>query len=350
MNVQNARPNIKTKMKGAGHFCGFHRLMIYDNAHKLHLNKAVDIKSIKIYYMEGHNNPGVSPLQPDVKQKLIKCVDYLRDKCADCEPLYLKELEIGFDIWMCAMTDPKAPALERELANLNGHINPYIELCKSMFGLSKVTLPSILSCFDYLITGSSNEKYFNHLTRLRTELTKTLHNILGDNGVLIYPGHPETAPKHNQTILKVVNISYTCVFNTLDVAITSVPLGLTSDGLPVGVQIIAKPFNDRLTIALAEELERGLSGWTAPELVISYAIDSDPTLVLEAQRRNTTDTIRYLHQDLDKPWAEWRPELRALESTANLIVSNIVFQAIEDKTRLMDVLFIDTYIYIYLSI
>ncbi|CAG2114961.1 unnamed protein product, partial [Medioppia subpectinata] len=68
------------------------------------------------------------------------------------------------------------------------------------------------------------------------------------------------------------------------------------------------------------------------------AIDSDPTLVVEAQRRNTTDTIRYLHQDLDKPWAEWRPELRALESTANLIVSNIVFQAIEDKTRLMDVL------------
>ncbi|CAG2102708.1 unnamed protein product [Medioppia subpectinata] len=68
------------------------------------------------------------------------------------------------------------------------------------------------------------------------------------------------------------------------------------------------------------------------------AIDSDPTLVVEAQRRYTTDTIRYLHQDLDKPWDEWRPELRALESTANLIVSNIVFQAIEDKTRLMDVL------------
>ncbi|CAG2118972.1 unnamed protein product, partial [Medioppia subpectinata] len=124
---------------------------------------------------------------------------------------------------MCAMTDPNAPALERQLSNFNGHINPNIELSKSMFG---------------------------------------------DNGVLIYPGHPETAPKHNQTIVKVVNISYTCVFNTLDVAITSVPLGLTSDGLPVGVQIIGKPFNDRLTIALAEELDKGLGGCTAPAPVM----------------------------------------------------------------------------------
>ncbi|CAG2111637.1 unnamed protein product [Medioppia subpectinata] len=116
------------------------KMMAGDNAPKLQLDKTFNIKNIKVYYMEGHNNPGVIPVQPDVKQKLLKCVDYLRDKCADCEPLYLKELELGFDIWMCAMTDSKAPALERELANLDGSINPYIELCKSMFGLSKVIM------------------------------------------------------------------------------------------------------------------------------------------------------------------------------------------------------------------
>ncbi|CAG2111997.1 unnamed protein product, partial [Medioppia subpectinata] len=104
------------------------KVMAGGNAPKLQLDKTVHIKNIKVYYMEGHNNPGVSPVQPDVRQKLIKCVDYLRDKCADCEPLYLKELELGFDIWMCAMTDSKAPALERELANLDGSINPYIDL------------------------------------------------------------------------------------------------------------------------------------------------------------------------------------------------------------------------------
>ena len=75
------------------------------------------------------------------------------------------------------------------------------------------------------------------------------------------------APKHNGTILKVKNISYTCVFNTLNVAINSVPLGLTESGLPIGVQIITASFNDHLSIALAEELELGFGGWVCPSII-----------------------------------------------------------------------------------
>ncbi|CAG2172103.1 unnamed protein product [Oppiella nova] len=219
-------------------------LMSGSNASKLKLDKTVDFNAIKVYYMEGHNNPGISPLQPEVRQSLNQCVDYLRNKCRDCERIYLKELEFGFDIWMCAMTDPTAPALEQELVNLKGRINPYVELVKSLLGVSNITFPSIISCFDDLITGLSSEHVF------------------------VYPGHPETAPKHNGTVLKVKNISYTCVFNTLDVAITSVPLGLSTEGLPIGVQIINNPFNDHLSIAVAEELERRFGGWTPPAAII----------------------------------------------------------------------------------
>ncbi|CAG2178108.1 unnamed protein product [Oppiella nova] len=244
------------------------KVMSGSNASKLKLDKTVDFNTIKVYYMEGHNNPGISPLQPEVRQSLNQCVDYLRNKCRDCERIYLKELELGFDIWMCAMTDPTAPALEQELANLKGRINPYVELVKSLLGVSNITFPSIISSFDDLITGLSSEQYFKFLTKLRLELSEKLHKILGDDGVFVYPGHPETAPKHNGTVLKVKNISYTCVFNTLDVAITSVPLGLSNDGLPIGVQIITNPFNDHLSIAVAEELERGFGGWTPPAAII----------------------------------------------------------------------------------
>ena len=38
-------------------------------------------------------------------------------------------------------------------------------------------------------------------------------------------------------------------------------MGLDKDGLPLSVQIIAGPDNDRLLIAAANDLEEGFGGW-----------------------------------------------------------------------------------------
>ena len=80
----------------------------------------------------------------------------------------------------------------------------------------------------------------------------------------MFPTHPQTAPKHNGTFLKLLNISYTQLFNTLFVAITQVPLGLSKDGLPIGLQVVAAPYNDHISIAVAEALEKEFGGWIMP--------------------------------------------------------------------------------------
>jgi fatty acid amide hydrolase 2 len=46
--------------------------------------------------------------------------------------------------------------------------------------------------------------------------------------------------------------------------VTEVPLGLTDDGLPVGVQVAAGPNRDHVSIAVALELERVFGGWQPP--------------------------------------------------------------------------------------
>ena len=42
------------------------------------------------------------------------------------------------------------------------------------------------------------------------------------------------------------------------------PLGLSSEGLPLGVQVVSAPYNDHLTLAVASELEKDLAGWVNP--------------------------------------------------------------------------------------
>ncbi len=42
------------------------------------------------------------------------------------------------------------------------------------------------------------------------------------------------------------------------------PLGVTTDGLPIGVQIVGPMYGDRLTIEVARMLEHAWRGFTPP--------------------------------------------------------------------------------------
>jgi len=60
--------------------------------------------------------------------------------------------------------------------------------------------------------------------------------------------------------------SYTEWFNLLGMPAVSVPTGKSSDGLPIGVQIAALPWQEELVLSVAEILENEGSGWRAPPM------------------------------------------------------------------------------------
>lgn len=72
------------------------------------------------------------------------------------------------------------------------------------------------------------------------------------------------ALKHNQTLLKTSHTIYTSLWNAMDVAITTVPLGLDRHGMPYSIQVIVSPYNDNLSIQVAEALEKQFGGWVPP--------------------------------------------------------------------------------------
>jgi Asp-tRNA(Asn)/Glu-tRNA(Gln) amidotransferase A subunit family amidase len=46
----------------------------------------------------------------------------------------------------------------------------------------------------------------------------------------------------------------------------SVPLGFSPGGLPIGVQVIGRPYEDELVLAVAEAIECARGPWQAPPL------------------------------------------------------------------------------------
>ena len=57
---------------------------------------------------------------------------------------------------------------------------------------------------------------------------------------------------------------YTGIINVMQLPATQVPLGLGTEGLPLGVQVVAGRGRDHVSVAVAQHLERELGGWVPP--------------------------------------------------------------------------------------
>lgn len=65
-------------------------------------------------------------------------------------------------------------------------------------------------------------------------------------------------------MFNIEGVSYLMIANSLGFPATHVPCGFDKNGLPVGIQVIAAPYQDRLCFAVAEKLEKLFGGWCPP--------------------------------------------------------------------------------------
>jgi Asp-tRNA(Asn)/Glu-tRNA(Gln) amidotransferase A subunit family amidase len=52
--------------------------------------------------------------------------------------------------------------------------------------------------------------------------------------------------------------SYAQTFNVFDLPVVTVPAGRSNDGLPIGVQIVGRPFAEEMILAAAEIVEEAI--------------------------------------------------------------------------------------------
>jgi fatty acid amide hydrolase 2 len=130
-----------------------------------------------------------------------------------------------------------------------------------LFGPMAHTPPTKLTLLaESLPSGAATREKL--LARARA-LSDQLVDAIGD-GVLLHPAQLTVAPQHRRTYGRPWLMTSSSVFNLAGVPVTEVPLGLSRQGLPVGVQVAAAHGADHLSIAIALELEAVFGGWVPP--------------------------------------------------------------------------------------
>ncbi|XP_020288043.1 fatty-acid amide hydrolase 2-like isoform X2 [Pseudomyrmex gracilis] len=228
----------------------------------LRLDVPVDVNELKVYYLQSLDRSlGVLPVTAEIKNCVQQAANHFMKYGVSVEKLPIK---LPAEICEIALTKIISMENPVSLLNADNTKDPLYELGKGLLGLSenmKETCIMMLAFKHNLFFSKSDiSKYAKQGESIRQKLV----NLLGENGVFIYPTFHRSAVLPKFSICEIMNHVYTYLFNTFGFPATHVPMGLNRDGLPIGVQVIAAPYQDRLCLAVAKELETAFGGWIPP--------------------------------------------------------------------------------------
>ncbi|XP_045103895.1 fatty-acid amide hydrolase 2-B-like isoform X3 [Portunus trituberculatus] len=225
-----------------------------------------DIGSLNIWWMDGMESPWCRPTELPLREVLHAACRYLRHSFGATISKFQWPLDMARakEVWANKKIDEEKdksePPLASDMKNREGSANLVEEWLRWVCGRGRHILPVLV--FASLNTRPHKSDRFNWKNIQTYFLDK-----LGHNGVLVVPVLPLVAPFHGELLCSWNDINLNGIFNATEMPSTAVPLGLTKDGFPLGLQVVATPGNDHLSLAVAAALEEEFGGWVSPSPV-----------------------------------------------------------------------------------
>jgi amidase len=110
---------------------------------------------------------------------------------------------------------------------------------------------------EFVLGSEEIERHLFEWDRFRRSLIGFMQHF----DVIITPAMDRPAQPHGQSE---GGIAYTLTYSLTGYPAVVVRTGATSDGLPVGVQVVARPWRDDVALAVAAYLEQRFGGWQRP--------------------------------------------------------------------------------------
>ncbi|CAN7984559.1 unnamed protein product [Ixodes pacificus] len=233
------------------------RVMAAEKAPRLRLDSPVELKKLKVFYTVDNGNKYFTSSEESLSQAVVRCLEIV------CETrprrVTFPETRRGFSMWMACL-EPGTVSFAAMFKRFAETLNPFRELLLKLAGRSNHTMASIwVTLGGSLSKDTSSATAAADISRAR-DFARKLEDLLDDDSVLIFPCSGMKVPYQNQLFSVYTNHGLTCIFN-----VAMVPVTLDDEGLPVGVQVVAARYQDRICLAVARELEsRFKFGWKAP--------------------------------------------------------------------------------------
>jgi amidase len=200
--------------------------------------EADDLKKLRIaYYSDIGNRPPTSETIQTIESAVSVFADAGVSIREDCPP----DMEKSGDLWTRLFLADGGAWVKNLLKKLGTEdMHPSLEWTQTGRNLS-------ISEYGHLIARWN--------TFRRSSLT-----FLEHYDVIICPVNAVPATPHD----KPAPLNYTFAYNLLGWPVVVVRCGTSLEGMPIGVQVVARPWREDVAIAVALHLEKALGGWQRP--------------------------------------------------------------------------------------
>ncbi|XP_035891461.1 fatty-acid amide hydrolase 2-B-like [Anopheles stephensi] len=242
-------------------------IMAGPNAARLRLDESVHTKDIRILYAEDMGfNLGHIPVDDDIKMALYRAVKYFKGHGLSTERAEFEHMAEGMELAFSVLQSLNdVPSIFHNPDNPKATPSLMVELVRCALGQSQYSLAGIMFYVIFALKNFFSAEALENYMELAAGLRRQMIETLGTDGVFFFPTYPTSAIRHYESFGHIMGVGYTMLFNSLGLPATHVPLGLDRNGLPIGIQVVAAPYQDRLGLCIARELEAAFGGWQAPK-------------------------------------------------------------------------------------
>ena len=120
----------------------------------------------------------------------------------------------------------------------------------------------------YVLSAGYYDAYYVKAQKVRTIILNEFKSVFKDVDVLLTPTTPNSAfpigEKIDDPVAMYLNDIFTVPANMAGLPAISVPAGLDKDGLPLGLQVLAKPFDEATLFRAGDAIERAANFTAKP--------------------------------------------------------------------------------------
>jgi len=215
-----------------------------------------ELRSNRIGFFE---DDGLAPVTPETRAAVNAAADCLRSAGFRVEPFRPRTLEQLRKLWWTFFVQCGAMFYEPEVRGRREKLSP---IFREFLDFADKSGP--LTSTELLNAWAESDL-------LRSKTLEEMRNY----PVLLCPVASTPAWKHGerawmvdtQNVEYLDSVRYTQWFNTLGAPAAVVPVGRSAEGLPIGVQIVARPFEDEVALGIASIVDSAF-GFQAPPMAL----------------------------------------------------------------------------------
>ncbi|MFY9574540.1 MAG: Asp-tRNA(Asn)/Glu-tRNA(Gln) amidotransferase subunit GatA [Blastocatellia bacterium] len=235
-----------------------------------------DIRGLRVGVPREYFGAG---LDPEVKGSVEAAIQKLEELGAQVVDISLPHTEYAVPVYYLVATAEASANLARFDGVRYGFRAEEASTIKTMYSRTReqgfgTEVKRRIMLGTYALSAGYYDQYYGKAQRVRSLIERDFHDAFARCDVIATPTAPTPAfklgEKTNDPLEMYLSDIYTITLNLAGVPGLSLPCGLTSSGLPIGIQLIGKHFDEARLLRTAHNLEQALGFDSTPPLISNF--------------------------------------------------------------------------------